>query len=228
MSSDPYLYPGTSVLRDHRGLRDKEKLSSFEQQEAALAIRDLCKAPVSGDFDYAHLREIHRRIMLIGIRQRPLFLPPNNAPPCGTEGQLGRSRPDQPAGTNHPIPFYADHHWLPFRRCTMRRSFCNQREGANSDADSPLQRSSLQAFQHPNVELADGEKIASDCWELQGNRLNKPLTRLYFLNRGVRAHLFFRRFRMSCTPNDSTAPAFLTHFQAVEDPRQEGKVLYPL
>ena len=62
----------------------------------------------------------------------------------------------------------------------------------------------------------------------QGNRLNKPLTRLYFLNRGVRAHLFFRRFRMSCTPNDSTAPAFLTHFQAVEDPRQEGKVLYPL
>ena len=32
-----------------------------------------------------------------------------------------------------------------------------------------------------------------------GNRLNKPLTRLYFLNRGVRTHLFFRRFRMSCT-----------------------------
>ena len=62
MSSDPYLYPGTSVLRNHRGLRDKEKLSNFEQQEAALAIRDLRKAPVSGDFDYAHLREIHRRI----------------------------------------------------------------------------------------------------------------------------------------------------------------------
>ena len=33
---------------------------------------------------------------------------------------------------------------------------------------------------------------------------------------------------MSCTPNDPTAPAFLTHFQAVGDPRQEGKVLYPL
>ena len=32
---------------------------------------------------------------------------------------------------------------------------------------------------------------------------------------------------MSCTPNDPTAPAFLTHFQAVGDPRQEGKVLYP-
>ena len=33
---------------------------------------------------------------------------------------------------------------------------------------------------------------------------------------------------MSCTPNDPTAPAFLTHFQAVADPRQVGKILYPL
>ena len=33
---------------------------------------------------------------------------------------------------------------------------------------------------------------------------------------------------MSCTPNDPTAPAFLTHFQVVEDPRQQGKVRYPL
>ena len=33
---------------------------------------------------------------------------------------------------------------------------------------------------------------------------------------------------MSCTPNDPTAPAFLTHFQAVKDPRQVGKILYPL
>ena len=33
---------------------------------------------------------------------------------------------------------------------------------------------------------------------------------------------------MSCTPNDPTAPAFLTHFQAVQDPRQVGKILYPL
>ena len=33
---------------------------------------------------------------------------------------------------------------------------------------------------------------------------------------------------MSCTPKDPTAPDFLTHFQAVEDPCQVGKVLYPL
>jgi len=60
--SDPYLYPGTSVLRNHRCLRDHEKLSKFERRETASAINDLRKNPVDGDFDYAHLREIHRRI----------------------------------------------------------------------------------------------------------------------------------------------------------------------
>ena len=33
---------------------------------------------------------------------------------------------------------------------------------------------------------------------------------------------------MFCTPNGPTALDFLTHFQAVEDPRQKGKILYPL
>lgn len=62
MISDPYLYPGTSVLRNHRGLRDHEKLSKFERRETASAINDLRKNPADGNFDYAHLREIHRRI----------------------------------------------------------------------------------------------------------------------------------------------------------------------
>ena len=33
---------------------------------------------------------------------------------------------------------------------------------------------------------------------------------------------------MSCTPNGPTALNFLTHFQAVEGPRQLGKVFNPL
>ena len=33
---------------------------------------------------------------------------------------------------------------------------------------------------------------------------------------------------MFCTPKEPTALDFLMHFQAVEDPRQEGKILYPL
>ena len=33
---------------------------------------------------------------------------------------------------------------------------------------------------------------------------------------------------MSCNPIDPTALDFLTHFQVVEDPRRERKVIYPL
>lgn len=33
---------------------------------------------------------------------------------------------------------------------------------------------------------------------------------------------------MSSTPQTTTAPNFLTHFQAVEDPRQDAKISYPL
>ena len=58
------------------------------------------------------------------------FLPPNNGPPCETEGQLERSRSrtspqDEPA---HSF-LYRYHPWLPFHRCPMRRSFYNQRGG---------------------------------------------------------------------------------------------------
>ena len=40
-------------------------------------------------------------------------------------------------------------------RCTMRRSFYNQREGSISDADSPLQGSSLKAFQQVLVVIRE-------------------------------------------------------------------------
>ena len=57
-------------------------------------------------------------------------------PGGGTGGEA--PPPGQPAGTIHPNPFYADHPWLPFLRCPMRRSCYNQRAGSNSDANSLL------------------------------------------------------------------------------------------
>ena len=65
-----------------------------------------------------------------------------------------------------PNPFYADHPWLPFLRCPMRRSCYSQRAGSNSDANSLLHGSSLRAFQqfrcdpdllptHPALFIAD-------------------------------------------------------------------------
>ena len=108
-----------------------------------------------------------------------------------------------------PVEFHPDRGW-----CSRRRHIQRSRKRTRIGGQNRIVPADVGGlFDHPGH---------------QGNRLNKPLTRLYFLNRGGRAHLFFRRFRMSCTPNDSTAPAFLTHFQAVEDPRQEGKVLYSL
>ena len=55
-------------------------------------------------------------------------------PPGGGTGGEAPS-PGQPAGTIHPNPFYADHPWLPFLRCPMRRSCYSQRAGSNSDAN---------------------------------------------------------------------------------------------
>ena len=50
-------------------------------------------------------------------------------PRGGTGGEA--PPPGQPAGTIHPNPFYADHPWLPFLRCPMRRSCYSQRAGSN-------------------------------------------------------------------------------------------------
>ena len=47
----------------------------------------------------------------------------------GTGGEA--PPPGQPAGTIHPNPFYADHPWLPFLRCLMRRSCYSQSAGSN-------------------------------------------------------------------------------------------------
>ena len=67
-------------------------------------------------------------------------------PGGGTGGET--PPPAQPAATIHPNPFYADHPWLPFLRCPMRRNCYSQRAGSNSDANSLLHGSSLHAFQH--------------------------------------------------------------------------------
>ena len=59
---DPYLYPGTVVLKNLRGFRDSDSLSRFEGNAAARRLLELTKKPVEGRFDVAHLRDIHRRI----------------------------------------------------------------------------------------------------------------------------------------------------------------------
>lgn len=61
-TGDPYVYDGTDVLRNLFGERDQDRLSALEQEQSLEAIAGLRTDPVSGRFDSAHLREIHRRI----------------------------------------------------------------------------------------------------------------------------------------------------------------------
>lgn len=61
-SSDPYVYPGTTVLRNLRGLTDPTLLEPFEARSTHRRISELIDKPLSGTFDTAHLKAIHRYI----------------------------------------------------------------------------------------------------------------------------------------------------------------------
>lgn len=61
-NSDPYLYPGTSVLRNLRGLTDPELLERFEARRTHRRIAELIDTPIVGRFDIGHLQVIHRYI----------------------------------------------------------------------------------------------------------------------------------------------------------------------
>src|ERR1017187_2764120 len=61
-ASDPYLYPGTDVLRNVPGLRNAEQLGAFETAKTAQRIYELQETPVFGRFDTTHLKTIHPRV----------------------------------------------------------------------------------------------------------------------------------------------------------------------
>lgn len=68
-SWDDYFIPGTTVLRnklvtaaDPYGTRDAEKLRKFEERATFLRAIELDKTPVEGNFDYAHLKAVHRTL----------------------------------------------------------------------------------------------------------------------------------------------------------------------
>jgi cell filamentation protein len=61
-NTDPYLYPGTNILRNLRGLRDPLLLAHFEADCSASRLDDLQESPIPGRFDIAHLKSIHKYI----------------------------------------------------------------------------------------------------------------------------------------------------------------------
>ena len=59
---DPYLYPGTDVLRNIPGLRDPKQLAAFEANASASRLIELGCTITDGRFDVAHLKSIHKFI----------------------------------------------------------------------------------------------------------------------------------------------------------------------
>src|SRR5436190_4340342 len=60
MSSDPYVYPGTTVLKNIPGIRNQEILEHFEADRMGQRSLELIERPLSGLFDIEHLQGIHR------------------------------------------------------------------------------------------------------------------------------------------------------------------------
>jgi cell filamentation protein len=59
---DPYVYPGTDVLRNHFGIRDATELAQRESGLTAVRIAELERRFISGHYDTAHLQAVHRWI----------------------------------------------------------------------------------------------------------------------------------------------------------------------
>lgn len=57
-----YCYSGSDVLKNKLGIRDSEEFSRAEATITILRMVELDSNPVNGNFDFDHLREIHRRI----------------------------------------------------------------------------------------------------------------------------------------------------------------------
>ncbi len=62
MAKDPYVYPGSQVLRNHLGFHDRQELSQAEANIAGLALAALAEQTLPGDYDLAHWQAFHRRI----------------------------------------------------------------------------------------------------------------------------------------------------------------------
>jgi cell filamentation protein len=59
---DPYVYPGTDVLRNHFGICDAAELAQRESGLTAVRIAQLERRFIPGDYDTAHLQAVHRKI----------------------------------------------------------------------------------------------------------------------------------------------------------------------
>jgi cell filamentation protein len=62
MPQDPYVYPGTGVLRNSLEIRDPQELARAEADLVRAALAVVAGRPLPGSYDLAHWQTFHRRI----------------------------------------------------------------------------------------------------------------------------------------------------------------------
>lgn len=59
---DPYIIEGSTCLLNYLGITDTASLNEAENRLTFITLSELLETPVNGNFDLAHLQEIHQRI----------------------------------------------------------------------------------------------------------------------------------------------------------------------
>lgn len=59
---DPYVYPGTNILRNVLDIQDRQTLDDAEADYVSLRLRELAENPLEGDYGVNHLAEMHKYI----------------------------------------------------------------------------------------------------------------------------------------------------------------------
>jgi cell filamentation protein len=59
---DPYVYPGTIVLKNKFGIRNQSELDDIEANLFSIKMHDLCKTSFIGEYDCSYLQFLHKYI----------------------------------------------------------------------------------------------------------------------------------------------------------------------
>lgn len=62
MSDKIYCYPNSDILVNKLNIHDRDKLREVERKLTMLRLMDLLEKPITGKFDFEHLRNIHKYI----------------------------------------------------------------------------------------------------------------------------------------------------------------------
>lgn len=112
VSDDPYVYPGTDVLRNVRDIRDSDELEELEARLTFLRGLQLASYSIAGEYDLVHLQAFHR-YLLAGLYEwagelRTVVLARRTSSAYATQHRCfgngdarGRGAHAKPAGRDH-------------------------------------------------------------------------------------------------------------------------------